>query len=104
MYNVGLVGNQTFTGVTTVTPTGQPIRLYYISAHSGVSSANLTLYNTALDTGTAGSTSYLTLPADSQGFINERWSHGVYFSDGIYIETGCAGTMAGLVGFCTVKA
>jgi len=104
MYNYGLVGNQTFTGITVITPSAQPIRIYYISAHCTVSSANLVLYNTSANSGTAGATVYLTLPADSQGFINEQWAHGVYFPNGVYLNTGCAGTIAGIVGYNTVKA
>lgn len=104
MYNDGLVGNQTFSGITVITPSAQPIRIYYISAHSTVSSANLVLYNTSANTGTAGATVYLTLPADSQGFINEQWDTGVFFPDGVYINSGCAGTITGIVGYNTVKA
>ena len=104
MYNDGLIGNQTFTGITLMIPTGQAIRVYYISAWSTVSSANLSLYNTRLNTATNGATRYLTIPASSQGFINEEWSCGVYFPNGVYINTGCAGTISGVVGYNTVKA
>ena len=104
MYNDGLVGNQRFTGVGNITPTGQALRIYYINAHSTVSSANLTLYNTTLNSGSSGALVYLTLPSDSQGFINEQWDAGVYFPSGAWLNTGCAGTITTIIGYNTVKA
>ena len=104
MYNDGLVGNQRFTDVGNITPTGQALRIYYINAHSTVSSASLTLYDTTLNSGSSGALEYLTLPANSQGFINEQWDKGVYFPDGVWLNTAAAGTITTLIGFNTVKA
>jgi hypothetical protein len=97
-----LVGNQRLTGVGNILPTGSPIRVYYVSAHSTVSASSLTLHNGLYSSTTA--TIYLVMATDSAGNIHESWSDGVYFPDGVWLDTFAAGTVTTIVGYSKVTA
>jgi len=92
-------GNQRLTGVGNLLPTGSAIRVVEIHAHSTLSASSLTLYN-GLD---STSDLYLVFSTDSQGNIHE-YCADTYFPDGVWINTGAAGTITTLVGFNTTKA
>jgi hypothetical protein len=97
-----LVGNQRFATVGNVLPTGTAIRVYYVSAHCTISGGSLTLHNALVSS--TSTTVYLTLPTDSTGNINEQWDHGVLFPNGVWLDTGCAGTITTIIGYRTCKA
>lgn len=99
---VGGVGNQRLTTVGNLTPTASAIRIYSVDAHSSISASSLTFYNGLTSGGSA--TIYLVFATDSAGNIHESWADGVYFPDGVWINTFAAGTVTTLVGFSTVQA
>lgn len=97
-----LVGNQRLTGVGNIVPTGSAIRIYSIDAHSTISASSLTLHNGLVSSTTT--TIYKVLSTDSQGNIHETWEHGMYFPDGVWLDTGAAGTITTVVGYRAVQA
>ena len=96
-----LVGNQRQTTVGNLLPTGTPLRLVSVHAHSTISASSLTFYN-GLTSASPAST-YLVFSTDSQGNIHE-YGMDEYFPDGVYIETGAAGTITILTGYRVVQA
>ena len=97
-----LVGNQRLTTVGNITPTGTALRIYSVDAHATTSFGALTFHNGLKSSTTL--TLYLHLMSDTQGGIHESWKHGVYFPDGVWINTTAAGTITTIVGYNSVKA
>ena len=93
------VGQQRITGVGNLLPTGSPIIVYYVNVHSVVSGASLTLHNALVSSTTA--TVNLVLPSDDQGTMDYEWSYGVRFNKGVWIDTGSAGAIYGVIGYRT---
>ena len=97
-----LVGNQRFTDVGNILPTGTPIRVYAIDLYSTVSSTGITLHNGIVSSTTT--TIYLVVNSDADGTAHESWSDGIYFPTGVWIDTKAAGAIIGLISYSTVKA
>lgn len=96
------VGNQRLTGVGNLTPSDTSIRVYYLEAHSTLSTSSITLHNGLVSSTTT--TIYQVFGSDGQGNYHESFYDGVYYPDGVWIDTGCAGTITMLVGYTTVVA
>ena len=95
------VGNQRFTSVGNLLPTGTPLRLSYVHAHSTISASSITLHNGVVSSTTA--TIYLVFSTNSQGDIHE-YGMDVLFPDGVWLDTSAAGTITTVVGYSKVAA
>lgn len=95
-----LIGNQRLTTVGNLLPTATPIRIFSVDAHSTTSSSSLTLHNGLVSSTTT--TIYLVYGSDGQGNIHE-YGMDTYFPDGVWIDTGCAGTVTTLIGYSAVR-
>jgi len=94
------VGNQRFTTVGNILPTGTAIRIFSVDAHSTVSSSSITLHNGLISSTTT--TIYLVYGSDSQGNIHE-YGMDVLFPDGVWLDTNAAGTVTTLIGYSSVQ-
>ena len=95
-----LVGSQLLTTVGNLLPTATPIRVVSVHAHSTISTSSLTLYN-GLTSASPGAV-YLVFSTDSQGNIHE-YGMDEYFPNGVWLQTGAAGTITTLIGYSSVS-
>ena len=96
-----IVGTQRFTTVGNVLPTGTSLRLYSLDFTSTISTSNITLYN-GLHSGTG--LLYIRCTSDSQGIGTFSWTEGLLFDQGIWLDTGAAGTITTIVGYSRSQA
>lgn len=92
-------GSQRLTGVGNLNPTGSALRITGVHAHSTLSASSLSFYG-GLD---STSDLYMVFSTDSQGNIHET-GMDAYFPDGVWINTGAAGTITTIITFGAVQA
>lgn len=96
-----IVGNQRFTGVGNILPTGTPIRVYGVDLYSTVSSTGITLHNGLYSATTT--TIYLVVNSWADGTAHESWADGFYFPSGVWVDTKAAGAITAVVSYSTVQ-
>jgi hypothetical protein len=97
-----LIGWQLFSAPGYVVPTGTPLRLFSVDFHSTVSATQLTFHDALVSSTTT--TIKMRVASDSQGTAHEDFNDGRYFANGIWIDTGAAGTVTFLIGYSKVTA
>lgn len=95
------VGYKILTDVGNLTPTNTALRVYSVDYTSALSATCIVLHN-GLTSGTG--TQYLRITSDSQGVGNESWTKGIYFPNGVWIDTGVAGAITMVIGYSRVTA
>jgi hypothetical protein len=96
------VGNQRVTGVGNILPTDTAIRIYSVDGYSTGSDTGLVLHNGLVSSTTT--TIYLVVHNEANGTAHESWVDGVYFPDGVWLDTIAAAAVTFMVGYSTVKA
>ncbi len=99
---IGLVGNQKFTSVGNILPTGTALRVYYVDASTTVSASSITLHNGLVSSTTA--TIYKIISLGNTGTAHVEWHEGMFFPDGVWLDTGAAGTITTIIGYSRVVA
>ena len=96
------VGIQQLSTVGNILPTGTPLRIFSVDTYSTVSSSNIVIHNGLVSSTTT--TIYVVQPNSNQGVGHNEWHEGLYFPDGVWIDTKAAGTVITVVGYMAVKA